>query len=1222
MAKNHSLFHKLKAVLGYGIAVAVIVVALGVSGLRLILSTANIYQYEVEQFASSLFKQPVKIGRMDAKLSGLMPTLIFHNVELISEKTNKSLFSLSRVDVGILFNDLLFQQKVTPAQLTIRGMNLFITRTVEGNLRIKGVDIGSFNKVEADEYSPFFEEWLLQQGEVAIEESTFAWKDEQKAGLTWFFDDVNLLLKKTHERHQLLLSTKLPNVLGDKLKVAIDLVGDIASPSSWDINTYIESKNINLAPLQQYINNKNIEIVDGIADLKLWLDWKKENIKQLSGNVGFNNLSYRLNKNKLVTLKHVSGIFDSYKDERNLWNMSIERFFYESDREVSNNSKFSLAFNYENKLIENFYIRANQLKLDALSKIIIDNNLVSKEHENQIKQLSAKGDIHDFYIAWQNNELQKLNAKFSNLGINAWNTAPGLNAVSGSVAYAEQKGAISLSSINSVVGFPKLFRDDFKFDYLTADIGFVNVKEGLLFDVKQLTTKSSEVSSASKAKFWLPKDGTNSYLDLQTHLSEGDISKISHYLPVTIMDKSLVQWLDKALLEGKLNKGTVVFNGKLGDFPFNNKEGEFAVGIETSDFLFNYKEGWPKITKAKLDGIFTGQGLKLHLKSGEAGNNAISNSYAEIKSFAAAEVQLDLMAMGSTHNVMQYLINSPILPKAKNTINSMKLLGNVEAKMKVNIPLADSVRKKKSLSYSGSAKLHDTSLYMIENKVDITKGSGTILFSEKGLSSNNLIAHVLDKKATFTVSSDKGGDINISANGEMEANIILNRFNIPGAKRVSGSMTFQANMAFPAHSAKDNHPVLTVNSDLMGIKSTLPEYLYKKEQDKQDFEFIAGFVGNDRIQLGVEFGKKGSAILELDQAKKTTYLRKGAISVSNKKAILPRKNVLYIDGVVKKITPNKWIEALELNEGVAKQAFFVNPIIFNLDELKIVTEKEGDKTSKAISIPQNFPAFEGIIKKFYLDKDFIGRLDFKVSQKNYGLHLDELIVSAKNMKLFSHGDWKYIRGLHKTNMNITLSSKNFGGMLTDLGYAVVIDQGTAQATGDIDWQGTPLQFSLAKLNGNLQLKVEKGSIVDVDAGAGRLLGLFSLSALPRKLFGDFKDSAKSGFSFDTASGHLKIDEGDVYTDDFQLDSPIADVSISGRVGLADRDYENTIEVVPDVGGGVAGVTALLVNLPAGIGLWLLDKLTGEQFNEASTKVYEVSGSWDKPVIVLRKAESL
>jgi len=38
-------------------------------------------------------------------------------------------------------------------------------------------------------------------------------------------------------------------------------------------------------------------------------------------------------------------------------------------------------------------------------------------------------------------------------------------------------------------------------------------------------------------------------------------------------------------------------------------------------------------------------------------------------------------------------------------------------------------------------------------------------------------------------------------------------------------------------------------------------------------------------------------------------------------------------------------------------------------------------------------------------------------------------------------------------------------------------------------------------------------------------------------------------------------------------------------------------------------------------LWLLDDITGEQFDEASAKVYDVSGSCYKPVIVLRDADS-
>jgi len=171
--------------------------------------------------------------------------------------------------------------------------------------------------------------------------------------------------------------------------------------------------------------------------------------------------------------------------------------------------------------------------------------------------------------------------------------------------------------------------------------------------------------------------------------------------------------------------------------------------------------------------------------------------------------------------------------------------------------------------------------------------------------------------------------------------------------------------------------------------------------------------------------------------------------------------------------------------------------------------------------------------------------------------------------------------------------------------------------GKVNWDGTPTQFSLAKLNAEIQLNLKDGSLVYVDAGAGRLLGLFSLSALPRRLFGDFKDTSKDGFSFDTASGEITIENGDVFMDEFELDSPIANILVSGRVGLADRDYENVIQVIPDVGSGVAGATALLVNLPAGIGLWLLDKLTGEQFDAASTKTYDVTGTWDKPKIVLR-----
>ena len=1220
MAKRHPIFHKLKAIVGYTIATVVIVIALGVSGLRLVLSSANVYQAEIEQLASTLLKQPVKIGKMDARLSGLIPTLTFHDVELLSKKSGKKHFSLAQADVGISFNDLVFKQKITPEQLTLKGLNLYVTRSVEGQLSIKGLDLAKVEKTDGADSSAFLEKWLLQQGEVSIEDSSFTWNDKQNAGLLWYFGDVNIILKKTQDRLQLLLSSDLPNVLGEKIKMAIDLTGDMAVPESWNVQSYLESKRLNIALLQKYISNKNIEVLKGVADLKLWLDWKNNQVQQLSGDIKLDKFTYRLNKKRAIALEHVSGIFDGYRNESNFWNVSVDKFDYESDQRVLTKNKFSVALRFDKDEIDSFYVSAKHLKLSAISKIILDNHFVSKKHQTHIKNLDAKGDIENLFVAWHNKALYQLKARFKDIGINAWGNVPNLKSITGDVRYEQQKGFASIASVNSGIGFPKLFRNDFDVDSLKAEIEFLKLDKGMLFDIHRVETKSPALNTVSKVKFWMPNDNSSPYMDLQTHLSKGDISKTSKYLPTGIMDGELVKWLDAALQGGKLNKGTVVFNGKFDDFPFKKNEGEFSVGIEASDFLFNFKDGWPSISKSNMTALFTGLGMQMNMSGGEAGKNQLGASSAVIKSFSNAEVELNLAAKGSSHNTMQFLTNSPILPEAKNTVEGMKFAGAVNTRVKINIPLGKAVRAEKQLSYSGTAELNDVSILMLNNKIDITKGYGTLLFSNESLSSENFTGNILGKPAKFVVSStDK--NITLAAESTMDAQQILSKFDIPGTKHITGITDITAKMNFPVNSDDNRHPQLTIVSDLSGIESKLPGKFEKIKETRKDFEFTTGFVGNERVQLGLEFRNEGSAILEIDQSKKDTFLRKGAISFSSNKAQLPRNNVLYLDGSIDSVNVQDWIKALDLENGKDKQSFFVKPIVFNLEELKLVTNKENESAVKQQSSPADFPRFEGIIKKFYLDNDFIGRLDFKVSRKKYSMHLDELIVSARNMKIVSSGDWNYWQGKHRTSMNFTLISNNFGGMLTDLGYAVVVDKGKAQAVGNVKWDGSPAEFSLGKINANIKLNLKEGVIKEVEAGAGRLLGLFSLSALPRRIFGDFKDAADKGFSFDTASGDLKIEKGNVYTEDFELDSPIANIFVSGRVGLVNKDYDNVIKVIPDVGSGVAGATALLVNLPAGIGLWLLDKMTGEQFDEASARIYDVTGSWDKPSIVQRQIKT-
>ena len=1216
MVKASLFLHKLKTVFFYSVASVIIIIALGVSSLRLILTTANLYQEEVEQLASTLLEQPVKIGRMDAELSGMIPTLIFHNAQILSKQTKKPLFILSRIDVGLSFKNLILQQAVIPEQITIKGMNLHVTRKVDGSYKIKGFDLESLIKISDSESNSLLESWLQEQGEIGLEDSTFTWIDEQNAGHTWYFDDVNFLFKKDQERYQFLLSNQLPRVMGKKIKLSFDLEGDITKPSTWDVKAYIESKRFKLSSVKNYINKSDLKFESGTADFKLWLDWENNKLKQLSGDLKLHDLLYKLKKAEMVKLSLVSGLFDATRDNNGKWNVSVDKFNYKSDAKVSNESKFSLAFNFLNEDVDSFDIRADYLDLKTVSKIIVDNHLVQKEHENIIKNINFQGEVHDFYIGWKDNKLNTIKANFNDFGINAWNNIPKVAQLSGDIFYENKEGKISLLANNSTIGFPKIFRKDFKLDELKANIDFLNTTEGLLFDVTKTSIKNSDVEATSNTKIWFPKDGSSPHIDLQVYVLNGDISKVSHFLPINIMSNSLVDWIDNSLEKGKVNKATVILNGSLKDFPYDNKEGEFSVEVEASDFTMNYRSGWPKITNAKVNSVFTGQGFKLHLLSGETENNTLYDSSAEIESYRNAELNLNILTTSSTKSAVQYLINSPILSKSKKIINTMRFAGDVSTKFKMNIPLADKILKEKSLSYSGTSVFSDASVFMLKDKVDITEGTGALLFTEKGLSSKNLRARLFGEKAKLSVKSTlKDKSIKIAVNGKLKPNVVLSRFEIPGARNISGKTNFKAKMVFPDGSKENNKPYLKVKSNLIGVKSQLPDSFYKKSKKSYNFNFTTLFSGANTVQFSAGLGNYGSAIVELDQSGKDSFLKRGAVSFSKEKAVLPNKNILYVDGSLNEITPSRWFDALDLQMMKRKTSFFVYPIIFNLDSLKLLTiKKDTENKISKITNPKKLPKFEGIVKKLYLDNVFLGRLDFKSSKKEYGLHFDEVILSSKNMKLFSHGNWKYKNGKHKTEMDLTLSSHDFGGMLNNLGFAAVIRKGTARGAGELHWWGAPTQFSLGKLNGDIQLKIENGNVKEVDAGAGRLLGLFSLSALPRKLFGDFNDIFKSGFSFDTAEGSINIEDGDAYTDDFEISSAVAEISIKGRTGLADRDYENIVEVIPDVGGGLAGITALLVNLPAGIGLWLVDKITGEQFNEASSKTYEISGSWESPVI--------
>jgi len=213
--------------------------------------------------------------------------------------------------------------------------------------------------------------------------------------------------------------------------------------------------------------------------------------------------------------------------------------------------------------------------------------------------------------------------------------------------------------------------------------------------------------------------------------------------------------------------------------------------------------------------------------------------------------------------------------------------------------------------------------------------------------------------------------------------------------------------------------------------------------------------------------------------------------------------------------------------------------------------------------------------------------------------IDDLIVYYMNDNWF--------------RMVVNASTDDLGTMLAGLGYSAIISNGKAKAVMQADWYDSPNRFDLSKLNGTLGVIIDDGLIRDIQPGAGRMLGLLSIAELPRRIIGDFGELRK-GFKFGQIYGQFDIENGDANTDNLRVVSPIALISIYGRTGLAKRDFNQHVTVVPNVSGTVPIISWLAWGSQIGAVTFLLDQLFGEQVDESAATKYHITGSWEKPNI--------
>ncbi|MFM8812660.1 MAG: YhdP family protein, partial [Methylophilaceae bacterium] len=272
-------------------------------------------------------------------------------------------------------------------------------------------------------------------------------------------------------------------------------------------------------------------------------------------------------------------------------------------------------------------------------------------------------------------------------------------------------------------------------------------------------------------------------------------------------------------------------------------------------------------------------------------------------------------------------------------------------------------------------------------------------------------------------------------------------------------------------------------------------------------------------------------------------------------------------------------------------------------------KKTHDKTIKQLDI--RYPDLEINAENFEVNKKKFGRLELSAKEQNGNWMIQKLALKNPDGIITATGQWSNWKTQQNTQMNFNWQISDIGKTFKRLNLGDTIKGGTAQLNGQLRWAGSPHEFDIPNLAGNVQVEANKGQILKIEPGVGRLFSVLSLQNLPRRLTLDFKDLFSSGFVFDKISADISVNRGIMRSDNFKMEGPTAGVEIKGETDLDKETQHLFVKVKPYITDTLS-LAAFAGGPAVGAAAYIAQKVLKNPLDKIAESEYEIVGTWSNP----------
>jgi len=272
--------------------------------------------------------------------------------------------------------------------------------------------------------------------------------------------------------------------------------------------------------------------------------------------------------------------------------------------------------------------------------------------------------------------------------------------------------------------------------------------------------------------------------------------------------------------------------------------------------------------------------------------------------------------------------------------------------------------------------------------------------------------------------------------------------------------------------------------------------------------------------------------------------------------------------------------------------------------------------------PHLIPAMDLTVDEIFLGTSNYGRWDLTIRQKlGYTqIHINDSLTKA--LKVQGDVNWSKDESGHKTHLELMrISSENLGDSQRAFRKAAAIESENARFDVDMSWQGSPVKFNYATLNGLAKASIKDGVLVSDNAGALKAFGVLNFNSISRRLKLDFSDLYEAGVVFDSLRARMSFENGvATLVDPLVVVSPSAKFRSSGSIDFNTETVDQKLIVTFPIASSLPLVAVLAGLAPTIAGaIYVTEKLIGEELEKFTSASYSVTGTIEEPKLTIEQA---